>query len=451
MLHSTSVARSRTMGRALGLALASGAGLWLALAIGISAAQAAPAAPPPTFVVNSLTDFPAAVPYTDGLCATGKTGGVGNGVCTLRAAIMEANHWPGGGATITFAPAQTNGRAILLNSVPITSVETEADGDLKLSQNTWLRGNGAGLTIIDAQGLLMNDRVLEIDGGAAVTLTDLTVQNGTDQTGQGGGDIYLGSGGSLTLDRVIVQNGDTTSAGADGGGIRSDGNTLNVLNSTLTGNFAVGNGGAIDNNGALANIVNSTISGNSTIRAGGGVAVESGVVYLFNATVANNTADAFLHNEGQGGGIAARGGTTYLQNSLIANNQGSEPFFSSYIHTPDDCAGAPISTGYNLLSIYVTLDPTACAMTPLSGDQVTTTVNLGPLQNNGGPTPTLALLPGSAAIDAGNPNGCDGPLGVPLTTDQRGFSRAANITGITRCDIGAFEVQRLLFLPLARR
>jgi len=432
----------------LALAIAAAAGLWLAA----GTAQAAPAAPPPTFVVNSLTDFPAAAPYTDGLCATGKTGGVGNGVCTLRAAIMEANHWPGGGATITFAPAQTNGRAILLNSVPITSAETEADGDLKLSQNTWLRGNGAGMTIIDAQGLLMNDRVLEIDGGAVVTLTDLTVQNGTDQTGQGGGDIYLGSGGSLTLDRVIVQNGDTTSAGADGGGIRSDGNTLNVLNSTLVGNFAVGNGGAIDNNGALANIVNSTITGNYTVRAGGGVAVESGVVYLFNATVANNTADADLHNQGQGGGLAVMGGTTFLQNSLIANNQGSQPFFTtSYIRAPDDCAGDPISADYNLLSIYVTPDPTACAMTLLSGDQVTTMVNLGPLENNGGPTPTLALLPGSAAIDAGNPNGCSGPLGVPLTADQRGFSRAANITGVARCDIGAFEVQRLVFLPLARR
>ena len=48
-------------------------------------------------MVNNLTDFPAAAPYTEGLCATGKTGGVGNGVCTLRAAIMEANHWPSSG------------------------------------------------------------------------------------------------------------------------------------------------------------------------------------------------------------------------------------------------------------------------------------------------------------------------------------------------------------------
>jgi len=429
----------------LALAIAAAIGLWLAT----GAAQAS--APPPTFVVNSLTDFPAAAPYTDGLCATGKTGGVGNGVCTLRAAIMEANHWPGGGATITFAPAPTNGHAILLNSVPITGVENETDGDLKISQNAWLRGNGAGLTIIDAQGLLMNDRVLEIDSGAVVTVTDLTVQNGTDQTSQGGGDIYLGSGGSLTLDRVIVRLGSTTSAGSHGGGIRSDGNTLNVLNSTLTSNFAVGNGCAIDNHGALANIVNSTVTGNRADKAGGGVAVESGIVYLFNATVANNRADDALHNAGQGGGLAVRGGITYLQNSLIANNQGSQPFFSSYIRAPDDCAGDPISADHNLLSIYDTPDLTACTMSLLPGDQVTTTVKLGPLQDNGGPTATLALLPGSAALDAGNPNGCDGPLGVPLTVDQRGRPRVADGAGTYRCDVGAFEAQRLLFLPLTRR
>src|SRR5271165_2300375 len=98
--------RSIGIWRGRGLALASAAGLWLALAVVLSA-RAAPATPPPTFVVNSSSDIPAAAPLDDGVCATVKPGGV----CTLRAAVMEANHWPGGGATITFAP--------LLNGVPL--------------------------------------------------------------------------------------------------------------------------------------------------------------------------------------------------------------------------------------------------------------------------------------------------------------------------------------------
>jgi len=81
------------------------------------------------------------------------------------------------------------------------------------------------------------------------------------------------------------------------------------------------------------------------------------------------------------------------------------------------------------------------------GDVVTTTVNLGTLQDNGGPTWTQALQPGSAALDAANPGGCNGPAALPLTTDQRGFPRTANGAGHTRCDIGAFEVQRTAYLP----
>ena len=66
---------------------------------------------------------------------------------------------------------------------------------------------------------------------------------------------------------------------------------------------------------------------------------------------------------------------------------------------------------------------------------------LGPLKNNGGPTQTLALVAGSPAIDAGNPNGCQDNSGALLQTDQRGFPRNVdgNSDGTARCDIGAVE------------
>src|SRR4029077_5702265 len=66
---------------------------------------------------------------------------------------------------------------------------------------------------------------------------------------------------------------------------------------------------------------------------------------------------------------------------------------------------------------------------------------LGPLKFNGGPTQTHALLPGSPAIDAGDPGGCRDSAGAPLQTDQRGFARNVdgNNDGTARCDIGAVE------------
>jgi hypothetical protein len=65
---------------------------------------------------------------------------------------------------------------------------------------------------------------------------------------------------------------------------------------------------------------------------------------------------------------------------------------------------------------------------------------LGPLQNNGGPTETMALLPGSPAIDGGNPSGCTDGQGHLLTTDQRGMPRPDKEDSVG-CDMGAYESQ----------
>ena len=81
---------------------------------------------------------------------------------------------------------------------------------------------------------------------------------------------------------------------------------------------------------------------------------------------------------------------------------------------------------------------------------------LGPLQNNGGPTQTHALVDGSPALDAGDPGGCRDSQGALLSTDQRGFARHvdSNNDGSARCDIGAFEAKELFvvaaILPSSR-
>ena len=85
--------------------------------------------------------------------------------------------------------------------------------------------------------------------------------------------------------------------------------------------------------------------------------------------------------------------------------------------------------------------------------RVAVSPQLQPLANNGGPTPTMALGPGSAALDAANPAGCAKPGGGLLLADQRGLPRHAdgNRDGTARCDMGAYEVQLELFLPVLRR
>ncbi len=102
-----------------------------------------------------------------------------------------------------------------------------------------------------------------------------------------------------------------------------------------------------------------------------------------------------------------------------------------------------MSLDYNLVS-----DPSNCTFMAASHDLTNAAAHLGPLQNNGGPTATQALLPGSAAIDAANPAGCHDDTGAPVAIDQRGAARPINNPG---CDIGAFELDLFVYLPLLRR
>ena len=173
------------------------------------------------------------------------------------------------------------------------------------------------------------------------------------------------------------------------------------------------------------------------------------MVALFNATVANNFADADLNGSGTGGGIvnvAFSDDSIELHNSLVADNWESQFLFSFYVLKPNDCRGALTSFDYNLLG-----NTTDCTFTTTVHDQTNVAAGLDGLQDNGGPTLTQALLPGSLAIDTADPAGCRDQVGALLNADQRGRPRPANGAGATRCDIGAFELQRLLHLPLVRR
>ena len=212
---------------------------------------------------------------------------------------------------------------------------------------------------------------------------------------------------------------------------------MTLTNSTVSGNSATIVGGGIFNFGTLA-LTNSTVSGNTALQDGGGIYNHNqnfspGTVILFNVTITDNRADANFTGHGIGGGVFNASESTFnFQNTIIAGNRETRfDLALGWVSTFRDCAGTLTSIGNNLMRNDDNCTVNGSA--PTLANPV-----LGPLQNNGGPTQTHALLAGSPAIDGGNPAGCRDLFGALLTTDQRGLPRLVNRD---RCDIGAFELQ----------
>ncbi|MET0503213.1 MAG: VCBS repeat-containing protein [Candidatus Binatia bacterium] len=393
------------------------------------------------FTVNSPSDVVGAAPVNDGVCATAYNSGVPNGVCTLRAAIMEANNTPGGPHTVSI-PAGT-----YTLTIPSAGTDSEAAGALKIAANMIIVGAGSSATVIDANGTVTTDRGFRILSGLTVSITGLTLRNGAPTRGGGltniAGGIYnlgtltitdtivrdnnadfyggIANGGlaTLTLINSSVIGNSARGAAVSSGGIDNDG-TLILINTTVSGNHAGVGGGGISNSGSLT-IVNSTISGNTANTDAGGIWSfgTSPSVSVFNSTIANNRSDNDLNGSGVGGGVNVLAGTFNFQNTVIANN-----FEGALLR---DCSGTLTSNGNTLMRV---VNCTVNGATPIVANPL-----LGPLQNNGGPTATHALLTGSPAINAGNPSGCRDQFGALLQKDQRGLLRTVG----ARCDIGAFE------------
>jgi hypothetical protein len=238
-----------------------------------------------------------------------------------------------------------------------------------------------------------------INNNHTLTLTGSTINNNIANAN--GGGIY--NGGVLTLSGSTVNNNMTI--GSFGAGIYNSG-VATIMDSTLNGNSAGDSGGGIRNTGTLI-MTNSTLSGNSAVDEGGGILnTSSGVLTATNSTLSGNSANS-------GGGIRnGSSNTMSLKNTLIANSGSGEDCFNV----------GTIATNTNNLIEDNTCSPT------LSGDPL-----LATLGNYGGDTQTLALLPGSPAINAGDSATCSGAEVNSL--DQRGVARPV------ACDIGAFESQ----------
>ena len=414
-------------------------------------------------VVTALNDETSATD-TDGLTSLREALGIADGRAGADVILFDAALFNGGPGTIALTLGQL---------APTTDVD--------------IRGPGAEQLILDAEH---NSRVFDFNGAITAALSGLTIRQGQQAGTQSGGGVYVSADSALTLCGVsfvecigasggavfvessgsvfvtrclFVSNHSVSGIQDSGGGaiyvagggqatIRQSsfvGNTaligggaiggwmharIDIIDTTVSGNSASQRGGGIELMGVTASIVNTTISGNeAALYAGGLLARDLRVdVTLRNCTIADNQTD------GEGGGVLFSDGACRLHNTLIATNRGDAATL------PDD------------FEIHGDVDPTssynyigACSLSPaladgVNGNHVGTPEEpldaaLGPLADNGGPTWTHALVPGSRAINTGNNDQARNEAGNPLASDQRGdgFDRVCD--GVV--DIGAYEAQ----------
>jgi len=433
-------------------------------------ASVAPA-PAATFSVNSAADAVDAVPG-DGVCETG----AGNGVCTLRAAIQEANALPG--ADIITLPSGT-----YTLGLPDSAGASDLGGDLNIRADLTIVGAGAGTTIVQActvdqktapcpAGQGVADRVI----GLPDVLPRFTVEL---RTSSGGGIENLGH--TLVLrDSVVADNNQSGDglAGIGGGGIYSSG-PVSLFDSAVRDNTAGPGGGGISTVGPPASalaLVRSTVSGNTVRSNGGGGGIQTAnALTVINSTVSGKTAAIC-------GGISFFGTTGLMNSSTITGNAASRSFGGGVCSlslslapsftvantivagntdtaaAAPDCIGPFISLGFNLIGNGAGCGTGFAPFVPsfvdgVNGDQVGTgglviDPRLGPLADNGGPTLTHALLPGSPALGTGSPEQPGSGGNACESTDQRGVARPQPAGG--RCDIGAVEGLESGVLALGR-
>ena len=269
--------------------------------------------------------------------------------------------------------------------------------------------------------------------------------------------------GSLTINQAKIHGRDGLLLGPldiDAGGVILNEGTLNIDASTIFDNQDIAQGGAIFN-GGTARITNSTFYNNQADIYGGAI-YNTGTATIANSTFTSNAAGATFPSGGilgSGGAIYNTGTLTILSSTMIGNKAmsgtGSANIFNAgtatvintilfsqnvYSYSNNPCGGTALAAGMNNLSVG-----TSC-----SGVTVTATATdintFGALQNNGGLTPTIALLANNKAIEKGNVSACTSGLLLDVDTglwrDQRGYKRFIDGTdadSIAQCDIGAFE------------
>jgi hypothetical protein len=407
---------------------------------------------------GSLRDALAAANDGDTIDATGVSGTI-----LLTSGELQINHnvtinGPGAGnlavnGNATSRVFENFASNVTISGFTITNGRVDDDngggilnhGGLTLSDSSIISNDAFGTKPFSASGGGI------ASSGGTLTVTNSVISSNLEGEGSGGG-VYADGAVVTVSNSTINSNG-----GGGGGGIATNNAQLTVMNSTISGNDAHGNqnilgagGGGIASSGGTTTVTNSTISDNlidaSGFGVGGGVYNYGGTLTVTNSTISGNGVNVPAPSSGGGGVYNSAGGTLAVTNSTFSGNlappaQGGAIFNAAQATVGDavlnagtsggtifNNGGTVTSIGYNLAS-----DDGGGVLTG-PGDQINTDPMLGPLQDNGGPTFTHALLPGSPAINAGDPN-----FTPPPFFDQRGprYHRVFN----GRIDVGSFEVQ----------
>lgn len=373
--------------------------------------------------------------------AVGDGGGLDNhaGTVSLTGVTLEYN--AAGIAAGRVTPAQLSGQGGAIFSTTLVPTGL-ANGTpvVALSLNNATVANnhaseGGGIAIESGTASIQNSTITAnesatIGGGVASLgqLAILTSTIGLNHAGSSGGGIF--TNGPLSVSGSTVEG---NSADQGGGGIEIYGNTVAVLGSTINGNTAVERGGGINNISGSLTAANTTISGNRTDGPGGGIASNTCATTLTFVTITGNHADY------DGTGAVGDGGLYFqqpefgvacvamtMESSIVAGNHDD----STTVMFTADCVGPLVSTGNNVF-----MEGGGC---PISPDDATYTTGFDTvldltLADNGGPTKTHALPPGSIAIDFGDATAC---AASPVNAqDQRGTIRPQG----SGCDSGAYE------------
>ncbi|MCY2940085.1 MAG: hypothetical protein NTV50_00270, partial [Planctomycetota bacterium] len=339
-----------------------------------------------------------------GNSATTNGGGIHNKfngnitVTNSTIASNRADNGNGGGIFNSFNDTLGAGIATVTNST--------------ISGNSANTGGGAGnIGTLTISNSTISSNSTTQQGGGIYNLGTLAVSNSTlsGNIAKHGGGFYNSGIATVTNSTISSNSVISSNSASDFGGGAANKGTLTITNSTLSGNSALNIGGALWNglNGNLT-VSNSTLSGNSASYFGGGI-YNFGTTTVTNSTISGNSA-------GNGGGIFNYSGsintaTLSIANTIIANSTSGGDYAGN---------GAIGINTNNLVE-----DGTLPGTSEITGDP-----KLGPLQNNGGPNLTMALLNGSAAIGAGDSTISNA---APINgLDQRGFARNTS-------DIGAYS------------
>lgn len=401
-------------------------------------------APPPlnaqaagTFTVNSTVDAVDANPG-DGVCETAS----GNGVCTLRAAILEGNAL--GEATVLL-PYVGSTYSLMIDG---RDEDQALTGDLDLWGKITIEGSGVMLPSISGR----QDRVFDIhsSANASVTIRGVEVigREPVDKTQPSldGGSIR--NMGNLTIDRTVVRRG--WSIKSNGGGIYNTG-TLILESSAVIENTASHGGGIFNSSSGSILIHNSTISSNSADTVNGFGATGGGIhnmghIDAINSTIHYNLTSEFTSDFRSYGGsnIDSDSSASFnLRNSILGKGS-SEPSASCGYHT------VVTSLGYNVFPTPIIYGGFSASCVVNNFDSTKDIRVADPrlfILVYDHLTYTHSPLSESPAIDRVVSD--DGAPWICPSMDQRGIARPldGNGDGSSRCDSGAYEAAAISPTP----